>query len=130
MAGKIVADTLEHSTAGSVTTQYVVNGSAKAWSNFNGTGTIALRDSFNISSLTDNATGRHTTSYTNSLNNADYSLSGAGSKDVGESTSKFLIFDDDDTLTSSSTPIRIIQRSDDGEKDQTYVFTTIQGDLA
>ena len=130
MAGKIVADTLEHSTAGSVDTQYVVNGSAKAWSNFNGTGTIALRDSFNISSLTDNATGRHTTSYTNSLNNADYSLSGATVKDVGESTSKFLIFDDDDTLTSSSTPIRIIQRSDDGEKDQTYVFTTIQGDLA
>ena len=33
MAGKIIADTLEHSTAGSVTTDYVVNGSAKAWSN-------------------------------------------------------------------------------------------------
>ena len=30
--GKIKADTLEHSTAGSLDTQYVVNGSAKAWS--------------------------------------------------------------------------------------------------
>ena len=29
--GKIKADTLEHSTAGSLDTQYVVNGSAKAW---------------------------------------------------------------------------------------------------
>jgi hypothetical protein len=33
MAGTIIADTLTHSTAGSVTTDYVVNGSAKAWAN-------------------------------------------------------------------------------------------------
>ena len=57
MAGKIVADTLEHSTAGSLDTQYVVNGSAKAWMNLNGTGTIATRDTLNISSVTDNGTG-------------------------------------------------------------------------
>ena len=31
MAGKIIADQIEHSTAGSLDTQYVVNGSAKAW---------------------------------------------------------------------------------------------------
>ena len=31
MAGKIIADTLEHSTAGSIATNYVVEGSAKAW---------------------------------------------------------------------------------------------------
>ena len=35
MAGKIVADTLEHSTAGSIATNYVVEGSAKAWLNYN-----------------------------------------------------------------------------------------------
>ena len=34
MAGKIIADTLEHSTAGSLDTQYVVQGSAKAWCKF------------------------------------------------------------------------------------------------
>ena len=34
--GKIKADTLEHSTAGSLDTSYVVNGSAKAWTNING----------------------------------------------------------------------------------------------
>ena len=33
MAGKIIADTLEHSTAGSLTTDYVVNGSAKGYFN-------------------------------------------------------------------------------------------------
>ena len=51
MAGKIIADQIEHSTAGSLDTQYVVNGSAKAWVNFNGTGTIAARNSLNLSSL-------------------------------------------------------------------------------
>ena len=74
MAGKIVADTLEHSTAGSLDTQYVVNGSAKAWVNFNGTGTIAFRDSFNHSSLTDLATGAYECNLTSSLINDDYSL--------------------------------------------------------
>ena len=57
MAGTIAADTLTHSTAGSLTTDYVVNGSAKAWVNFTGTGTIAVNDSLNIASLTDDGTG-------------------------------------------------------------------------
>ena len=37
-----------------VGTSYVVNGSAKAWVNFNGSGTIAVRNSLNVASLTDN----------------------------------------------------------------------------
>ena len=43
--GKIKADTLEHSTAGTVDTQYVVNGSAKAWAQHAGATPL---DSFNI----------------------------------------------------------------------------------
>jgi len=57
MAGKIIADQIEHSTAGSLDTSYVVNGSAKAWVNLNGTGTIAVRDSLNTSSISDQGTG-------------------------------------------------------------------------
>ena len=72
MAGKIIADTLEHSTAGSVTTDYVVNGSAKVWGNLNGSGTIALRDSFNVASVTDNGTGQYDFNYTNNMNDANY----------------------------------------------------------
>ena len=74
MAGKIIADTLEHSTAGSVTTDYVVNGSAKAWCNFTGSGTV--EDSLNTSSITNNSTGNNTQNYTNSFNNASYVYSG------------------------------------------------------
>ena len=55
-----------------VGTSYVVNGSAKAWVNFNGTGTIATRDSFNVASLTDNATGDSTINFTANMGNSNY----------------------------------------------------------
>ena len=74
--GKIKADTLEHSTAGSLDTKFVVNGSVKSWLNLNGTGTIAARDSFNVSSLTDNGTGSYTIAFSDSMSNAFYSASG------------------------------------------------------
>lgn len=78
MAGKIVADTLEHSTAGSLDTQYVVNGSAKAWNFFDGSaGTIAYADSFNSSTLTDIGTGNHKYAFTSNMNNANFSFGGA-----------------------------------------------------
>jgi len=76
MAGKIVADTLEHSTAGSLDTQYVVNGSAKAWVNLDGTGTIAISDSFNVTSATDNGTGNYTITIANDMSNTVYAVSG------------------------------------------------------
>ena len=73
--GKIKADTLEHSTAGSLDTKFVVEGSAKSWLNLNGTGTIAIRDSFNVSGVSDGGTGNYTTSFTTSFSNANYSHS-------------------------------------------------------
>jgi hypothetical protein len=45
---------------------------AKAWCNFNGTGTIAFRDSHNCSSLTDISTGRYTVNFTNNMGNSDF----------------------------------------------------------
>jgi len=83
--GKIKADTLEHSTAGSLDTSYVVNGSAKAWLNLNGTGTIATRDSFNISSVTDTNTGKYAPVLTSAMGNTNYSLAGYNNKHSGES---------------------------------------------
>ena len=71
MAGTIVADTLTHSTAGSIATNYVVNGSAKAWVNYDCASTTP-RDSLNVASLTDNGTGYFTTNFSNAMNNDDY----------------------------------------------------------
>tara|TARA_R100000329_G_scaffold116401_1_gene95757 strand:+ start:175 stop:558 length:384 start_codon:yes stop_codon:yes gene_type:complete len=75
--GIIKADTLTHSTAGSVPTNFVVEGSAKAWVEFNGTGTVAISDSFNIGGLTDAGTGLYNLTFTNSMNNADFASTGA-----------------------------------------------------
>ena len=50
-----------------------INGSAKAWVNFNGTGTVAINGSYNISSITDNGTGDYTVNFTNAMSNANYS---------------------------------------------------------
>ena len=49
---------------------------AKAWINFKGNGTVGIRDSFNVSSLTDNGTGDYTVSFTNNLGNTNYCATG------------------------------------------------------
>ncbi len=66
--GKIKADTLEHSTAGSLDTSYVVNGSAKASVDCTPSGTT--NTTFNVSSATDGGTGITTINLTSSLSSA------------------------------------------------------------
>jgi len=51
----------------------VINGSAKAWVNFNGQGTVAIRESFNVSSITDNSTGNYDVNFTTAMSDANYS---------------------------------------------------------
>jgi hypothetical protein len=66
----------------------------KAWVNFNGTGTVAIRASFNVSSITDNGTGDYTVNFTNDLVDANYSASCAAVEDTSGSgtpiTNRFL----------------------------------------
>ena len=50
---------------------------ARAWVNFNGTGTVAIRASGNVSSITDNGTGDYTVNFTTAIPDANYSVSGA-----------------------------------------------------
>lgn len=45
----------------------------KAWVNFNGTGTVAIRAAGNVSSITDNGTGDYTANFTNAMVDANYS---------------------------------------------------------
>ena len=48
----------------------------RAWVNFNGTGTVAIRASGNVSSITDNGTGQYTVNFTTAMPDANYSISG------------------------------------------------------
>jgi hypothetical protein len=57
-------------------------GSAKAWVNFNGTGVVAIRDSYNVSSVTDLGTGYYRINFTNPMANTDYAPLSGGNADV------------------------------------------------
>ena len=50
----------------------------RAWVNFNGTGTVAIRASGNVSSITDNGTGDYTVNFTTAMADANYSSAGLG----------------------------------------------------
>ena len=66
-----------------VATTYVTNGSAKAWVNLNGTGTISIRDSLNTSSVTDAGTGKYTQNYSSYMSSDDYSVGTSSANSTG-----------------------------------------------
>ena len=67
-----VANTSTYVSDGGAVTQNTVQGLAKAWVNFDGTGTIAARDSFNVSSLTDDGTGLYSVNFNNNFSDGKY----------------------------------------------------------
>ena len=69
-----------------------VPGAAKAWVNFNGTGTVAIRAQLNVSSITDNGTADYTVNFANALTDANYSyVASATSVGVGDTGSNVAI---------------------------------------
>lgn len=58
----------------SLTTAQIYNGAAKAWVNFNGTSTVAIRAQFNVSSITDNGTGDYTVNFSTALADTNYTV--------------------------------------------------------
>jgi hypothetical protein len=59
-----------------VTADVAGPGLCKAWVNFNGTGTVAIRAAFNVSSIQDNGTGDYTVNFTTAMPDASYSVFG------------------------------------------------------
>ena len=79
MASELRVNTLKDASGNnSVATSVVAQGSAKAWIEFNGQGTVAVSDSFNISGLFDDGgSGLYSTTFTTSMSNANFSTTGA-----------------------------------------------------
>ena len=127
--GKIKADTLEHSTAGSLDTSYVVNGSAKAWVNFNGESTVAIRDNLNVSSITDNGTGDYTINIASAMSNANYSSSVTASRD-DTVNAMGNIHGSGTAPTSSALRIKSTIPTTTDAVDTAYTNASIHGDLA
>lgn len=64
-------------------------GAAKAWVNFNGTGTVSIRAAFNVSSITDNGAGNYTVNFTNAMPDVNYSVTGSAMKSTENYTAIF-----------------------------------------
>jgi hypothetical protein len=77
--GSLLADTVQSSSSSPVTFKNTsgteIGTLCRAWVNFNGTGTVAIRASFNVSSITDNGTGDYTVNFTTALPDANYAVS-------------------------------------------------------
>jgi hypothetical protein len=65
----------------------------KAWVNFNGTGTVAIRASYNVSSITDNGVGNYTVNFTSAMVDGNYCAAVASSNDnsstIAEGTASY-----------------------------------------
>jgi hypothetical protein len=116
-------------TAESTLTQFNVTGSApvyacRAWVNFNGTGTVAIRASGNVSSITDNGTGDYTVNFTTAMPDANYAattnIHGATISDFGSTT-----ITPSDTAPST-TALRLATRAVGGSRfDCPYIFVLV-----
>jgi hypothetical protein len=83
---------------GSVATAF----GCRAWVNFNGTGTVSIRASGNVSSITDNNVGDYTLNFATALTDADYSVAGISTGPAGSSMSVRII-----ASTAGATPTTI-----------------------
>lgn len=85
MAGALIAETWQN---GDGTENY----KCRAWVNFNGTGTVAIRASGNVSSITDGGTGNYGINFTTSLQDTNYVGVGSGTATVtGLITHRFAV---------------------------------------
>lgn len=100
---------------------------AKAWVNFNGTGTVAIRASGNVSSVTDNGTGDYTLNFTTALASANYCVSGAGRQGDSATAGTMRVVcicavgNLADAMTTSS--LRVSTQSSNGNADDIQVVT-------
>ena len=110
---------------GNSTTTSLQQGLAKSWVNFNGTGTIASRDSFNIASLTDSGTGHYVPNFSNNMSNNDFSATG-GISESGVGGEATIILGDGYTTSS----VLVLTRNSTSAIDYQFVACTVNGDLA
>ena len=101
----------------------IQQGLGKSWINFNATGTIATRDSLNVTSITDNAAGDYYVTIANDMASVNYSTTTAGRVGGGVSTN--------DAGENTVTRLALGALGSDGDRtDIDTVCATVHGDLA
>lgn len=129
LTGKTSAGSITVTSEGGAATQSLQQGLAKCWVNFNGTGTIATRDSLNVSSLDDNATGEYDVNFSSSMASIGYTWAISGRTNGttpdfeanSDPTTSYLNFRAGSGTWNGSSYIA---------QDKTFAVVTIDGDLA
>lgn len=103
---------------------------ARAWVNFNGTGTVAIRASGNVTSITDNGTGDYTVNLTTAMADANYSISGATSMIFGANYNGALAINTNNStaaeVTPTTTAFRVATRNSSGtQADIAYINVSV-----
>jgi hypothetical protein len=96
---------------------------ARAWVNFNGTGTVAIRQDGNVTSITDNAVGDYTVNFTTALPDANYCIAGTMGDYLTNNTARSVSVSSATAPTTSA--VRIINISFGGAEDQSRVSVAI-----
>ena len=79
---------------------------AKAWINFNGTSTIAIRSSYNVSSITDDGTGKYDVNFSTAMSDSDYSVASDGRYNTADSAGSSVVTLRREALTTSKFGLR------------------------
>jgi len=88
-----------------------INYSCRAWVNFDGTGTVAIRASGNVSSITDNGTGNYTANFTTAMTDANYATVGITEGVTGTNTTNLSVYDNVTSQTTSSVRVTSVNNS-------------------
>ena len=102
---------------------------AKAWSQYEGDGTVSITGSFNQSGLSDNGTGDYTLSLTNSMSDAAYAMTSSGTHDSGAYYAWGAVDHDNNGYQASSCRMNIGD-NDGNPEDAELIAAVIHGDLA
>lgn len=115
---------------GNSTTTNLQQGLAKNWIKFNQVGGNSVRDSFNLSSLTDIAAAQAGINFTNSFANDDYAMTGTGSNTYSNGYSKDIVMLEDQTNSTSLSNVCIKYGGAANGEDRNHISVVHQGDLA
>lgn len=81
----------------------------RAWVNFNGTGTVAIRASGNVSSITDNGVGDYTVNFITDMADANYGVNGLSSGDtVGYGDTSAVVFRIKPSVVPTVSAVRVV----------------------
>ncbi len=116
------------SDGGTSTTQNLVQAVPKLWINYKGTATNEVRDSFNVTSVTDSATGRYIIVVGNDFSNDDYAVTSVGAQIYASYIGAIGL---NGNLTSNTSQIGVGSTDNSGnDYDQIDLHFIVCGDLA